>query len=73
MIIKDAKVKKEKELSRIVKYNNVGMREIVEDFRSLIEKFIVESTEIILIGDFNAKIGKWRLHEKIFRGTSQMT
>lgn len=34
------------------------MREVVEDFKNLIEELIVEYIAIILVGDFNARIGK---------------
>lgn len=53
-----------KKLNIIVIYNNIGMREIVEYLRSLIEEFIVKSIAIKPIRDFNARIEKWKLDAK---------
>lgn len=64
LIIKEIIIEKGKKASIIVVYNNKGMQEVADELRELVNAIVTEGCSIILLGDFNARIGKWMLDEE---------
>lgn len=64
LIIKEIIIEKGKKVNIIVVYNNKGMKEVAEELKELVNELVIEGYSIILLGDFNARVGKWTLDEE---------
>lgn len=64
LIIREINIEKGKKINIIVVYNNKGMKEVAEELRGVVDELVTEGHSIVLLGDFNARVGKWMLGEE---------
>lgn len=62
LTIKGVNIDIEKKMNIIVVYNNIGMRGITEELKKEVENSVMEGNAVLVIGDFNARIGRWNLN-----------
>lgn len=64
LVLKEVHVEKGKKVNIVVIYNNGRMKDVKEELKELVEELVIDGNTIIIIGDFNARIGKWKLDEE---------
>lgn len=64
LILKEIHIEKEKKANIVVIYNNGKMKDVKDELEEVIDELVIEGNTIIIIGDFNARIGKWKINEE---------
>lgn len=64
LLLREVNIARGKKINVIIAYNNEKMKEVTEELKELYEELVVEGNTIIIIGDFNARIEKWRIEEE---------
>lgn len=50
-----------KKATVIIVYNNGKIKEVIEGLRSILEEIEEKNETVLLMGDFNARIGRWQI------------
>lgn len=64
LVLREVNIERGKIINVIITYNNEKMKEVAVELKELYEELMVEGNSIIILGDFNARIGKWRIDEE---------
>lgn len=64
VIVEGVWVDKARRIDIIVTYNNGKAREMVKELRDRVEELVGKGGGVIVVGDFNARIGKWQVSEE---------
>lgn len=64
LVIKELRIDRDKKISVIIGYNNGKVKEVVEEMGDLIDELVRLGDPVLVMGDFNARIGKWQVGEE---------
>lgn len=64
IVISEVRIEKGKEANVIVVYNNGKIKEVIGELRKTVEELEGRGGATIIVGDLNARIGKWQINEE---------
>lgn len=64
LVVKELCIDRERKVNVIIGYNNGKIKEFIEEMRNIVNEAVRDGNPVVLMGDFNARIGRWQVGEE---------